>query len=211
MTRLKSVYVLGAGGHAKVVVSTLQAAGVAVTGLFDDDRGKWNQRVSGVLVLGALERGSEVNDAAAVIGIGDNGTRQRIAEQYDNFEWLSIIHPSACVHPSARLGRGTVVFAGAVIQPDARIGDHGIANTMVSVDHDCRVERYVHLAPGVHLAGHVLVGEGVLIGVGSAVIPHVSIGARTVVGAGSAVVGDLPPDVTASGVPARILRIGQHA
>ncbi|MGH8533066.1 MAG: acetyltransferase [Gammaproteobacteria bacterium] len=211
MTQSKPVYVLGAGGHAKVVVSTLQAAGVTVTGLFDDDRGKWDRRVLGVPVLGALEQGSEVNDAAAVIGIGDNGMRQRIAEQYDNLEWLSIIHPSACVHASARLGRGTAVFAGAVIQPDARIGEHCIVNTLASVDHDCNIGAFVHIAPGAHLAGNVLVGEGVLIGLGSSVMPHVSIGARTVVGAGSAVVGNLPPDVTATGVPARILKTRQHA
>ena len=149
---------------------------------------------------------------AAVIGIGNNKRRREIATTYTNIKWLSIIHPRAYVHPTVRLGRGTVIFAGAVIQPDARIGEHCIVNTLASVDYsDRNIGAFVNIAPGAHLAGNVLVGDGVLIGLGSGVIPHVSIGARTVIGAGSAVVGDLPPEVTATGVPARIVTIRQHA
>ncbi|MGH8612395.1 MAG: acetyltransferase [Gammaproteobacteria bacterium] len=206
------VYILGAGGHAKVVASTLLAAGYRGAGFFDDDAGKWGQTVLGLPVLGDLSQALCIEgEMAAVIAIGDNKRRREIATTYTNIKWLSIIHPRAYVHPTVRLGPGTVIFAGAVIQPDARIGEHCIVNTLASVDHDCHIGALVHIAPGAHLAGNVLVGEGVLIGLGSSVMPHVSIGARTVVGAGSAVVGDLPPDVTATGVPARILKIRQHA
>ncbi|MGH8520689.1 MAG: acetyltransferase [Gammaproteobacteria bacterium] len=206
------VYILGAGGHAKVVASTLLAAGYRGAGFFDDDAGKWGQTVLGLPVLGDLSQALRIEGGmAAVIGIGDNKRRREIATTYTNIKWLSIIHPRTYVHPTVRLGRGTVIFAGAVIQPDARIGEHCIVNTLASVDHDCNIGAFVHIAPGAHLAGNVLVGEGVLIGLGSSVMPHVSIGARTVVGAGSAVVGNLPPDVIATGVPARILKTRQHA
>ncbi len=102
-----------------------------------------------------------------------------------------------------KLGRGTVVFAGAVVQPDAVIGDHVIVNTGATVDHDCVVGDYAHLAPGVHLAGSVHVGEGAFLGIGSVVSPGVRIGRWTTLGAGAVAIRDLADGAVAVGVPAR--------
>ncbi|MCS7242181.1 acetyltransferase [Candidatus Caldatribacterium sp.] len=197
------VYVIGAGGHAKVVVSTLLEAGVSVDGLFDDDVGKVGSAVMGVRVLGTLADARAISPQAGIIGIGDNRTRRRIAEELVGWEWISVIHPRAYVHPSVCVGPGVVVFAGSVIQPGVHLGAHVIVNTGVTVDHDCVVHDFAHLAPGVHLAGAVEVGEGVLLGVGSVVIPGVRIGEWAVVGAGSVVVRDIPSCVTVVGVPAK--------
>jgi sugar O-acyltransferase (sialic acid O-acetyltransferase NeuD family) len=199
------VYVLGAGQHAKVVIATAQAAGLIIGGAFDDDSAKWERTILGTPVLGPLSKMSE-RKGFAVIAIGDNNVRKRVAEQFPALRWLTIVHPKASVHTTVRLGAGTVVFAGGVIQPDVVIGDHGILNTMTSVDHDCTLDAFVHLAPGVHLAGGVTVGEGCVVGVGASVTPYVSIGAWTTIGAGSAVVDSLPPRVVAAGVPARVVK-----
>ena len=198
----QDVIVLGAGGHAKVVISTLRAAGYRVVGLYDDDPAKWHTRLAGVEVLGPIDDAASV----AVIGIGHNPTRRAIAERACRVTWLTVVHPAACVDPTVRLGAGTVVFAGAVIQPDALLGDHCIVNTAATVDHDCVLGAFCHIAPGAHLAGSVTLGEGAFLGIGSAVVPGIRIGAWTTVGAGAVVIADLPDRVTAVGVPARIIR-----
>lgn len=203
------VVVIGAGGHAKVVVSILQAAGHTVAALYDDDARTWGRQVLGSTVRGPVTELGD-NRHRAVIGIGDNRIREQFSQRLASSEWATAVHPTAYVHPSVRLGPGAVVCAGAVIQPDATIGAHAIINTGVTVDHDCVIGDFAHLAPGTHLAGNVVVGRGVLLGVGCAVIPGCQIGDWATVGAGGVVVHDLPPGVTAVGVPARPVTVGDE-
>jgi sugar O-acyltransferase (sialic acid O-acetyltransferase NeuD family) len=204
-----AVAVLGAGGHAKVVIATLQAAGLTVAAVFDDDETKRGSLLLGVKVQGRLAEFASSSYRHAVIAVGHNATRMRLAErlakQLPTIEWITAVHPLTCVHPSVRLGAGTVVFAGAVVQPDTVIGAHTIINTGATVDHDCRVGDFVHLAPGTHLAGDVCIGRGAFLGIGAAVIPGRRVGEWSTVGAGAAVVKDIPAQATAVGVPARIL------
>lgn len=200
MSAPREVIVLGAGGHAKVVVSTLRAAGHSVLALYDRDPAK-----AGTHVLGApvLLQDDLPASGAAVIGIGGNSTRRALAVQFPGLEWLTVVHPAAWVDPSSTLGPGTVVFAGAIVQPSSTLGAHVIVNTAATVDHDCLVGDFVHLAPGTHLAGDVHVGEGSFLGIGVTTIPGTRIGRWAMVGAGGVVVRNLPDGVKAVGVPAR--------
>ena len=200
--RHDGVVVIGAGGHAKVLISTLTACGVSVAAVVDDDDTKWGMDAQGTRV-GRIER--ELG-GRGIVGIGDNAQRREMARTL-SLEWQTVVHPSAYVHPSAKLGRGTVVFAGAVVQPDSVIGDHVIVNTGATVDHDCVVDDYAHLAPGVHLAGSVRVGEGAFLGIGSGVSPGVKIGRWAALGAGAVAIRDVADGVVAVGVPARALEV----
>lgn len=203
MVQHRGVFVLGAGGHGKVVISTLHAAGHRVAAVLDDDSARWGKTLLGLPIVGAITELPDSGEAQAVIAVGDNRVRERLARQFRNVEWITAVHPSAYVHPSVHLGPGTVLCAGVVVQPDAVIGAHVIVNTRATVDHDCQVGDYVHLAPGVHLAGGVRVEQGALLGIGSVVIPGCRIGEWTTIGAGGVVVRDLPRRITAIGVPAR--------
>ena len=200
------VFIIGAGGHGKVVVSTLQEQGMEVLGIFDDDINKWGRRLLGVPILGGLDLAQEyANKGRFILAIGNNDHRVRLAERFARFEWATAVHPTAYVHPSARLKTGVVVFAGAIVQPETTVGAHSIVNTGATVDHDCEVGSYVHLAPGVHLAGGVAVGNRAMLGVGALVTPGVQVGEGAIVGAGSVVLHDVPPGETVVGVPAKPL------
>ena len=191
------VVVIGAGGHAKVVISTLAASGTPVAAVVDDDDRKWGTDAQGTRV----ERLERARGGRGIVGIGDNARRREMVQAL-GLDWQTVGHPAAYVHPSVKLGRGTVVFAGAVVQPDAVVGDHVIVNTGATVDHDCVIGDFAHLAPGVHLAGGVQVGEGAFLGIGSVVCPIIRIGRWARLGAGAVAIRDVPDEVVAVGVPA---------
>lgn len=196
-----AVVVMGAGGHAKVVIGALRACGRRVSAVYDSTPEKWGRTCAGVTVLSAAEYSYEAG-SEVILAIGDNRARQELDRRLSAPSPV-LIHPAAWVDPTARLGPGTIVCAGAVVQAEAVVGRHAIVNTGASVDHDCVLGDYVHAAPGARLAGRVSVGEGALLGVGSSFVPGVRIGAWSTIGAGAAVVDDVPGGVVARGVPAR--------
>lgn len=206
---------LGAGGHAAVVIEILRAAGdVEIVGLLDPDPNLRNTSVLGVPVLGddaLLEALHEKDVRYAFIGVGGTGDtqpRQRLfaTARSHGFDMIAAVHPSAVVSPSATLGFGPTVGAGAVINARARIGDNVIVNTGAIVEHDCVIGHHVHIATGARLAGAVTIGEGTHVGIGAVVRQCLNIGPDVLVGAGAVVVGDVSANVVVTGVPARVTR-----
>jgi sugar O-acyltransferase (sialic acid O-acetyltransferase NeuD family) len=201
------VLVVGGGGHAKVVVATLQAAGFEVAAVLDDEPRRHGLTLLGVPIAGPIAALAGRPERRAVLAVGDNRTRRRLAGELavavEGLTWVSVAHPAAVVHESVRLGPGSVVFAGAVIQPDCEIGAHAVVNTGASVDHDSTLGDFTHVAPGARLAGGVSLGEGAFLGLGAVVLPGVAVGAWATVGAGAAVTADVAAETTVAGVPAR--------
>ncbi len=201
----KPIIVIGSGGHAKVIISTIRAAGGQVQAVLDDDPKKWETTVLGVPVRSSAERSRDFEHCRVVVGIGSARARKNVVDQLD-VEFPVVVHPNSFVDPTAQLGPGTVVFAGAVIQPGARVGAHAIINSGATVDHDCRIGDYVQVAPGANVCGNVTVGEGTFVGAGAAVIENLSIGEWSIIGAASAVVQNVPDGVVAVGCPARVVK-----
>lgn len=204
MKKDRRLIIIGAGGHAKVVASTAQAAGYTVDAIYDDSAEKLNQSLLGIPVLG-VHRIPDEPKHLAVIGMADAAARKAHCERL-NLTWSTLVHPTAYVHSSVELGSGTVIFAGAVLQPDTKVGNHAIVNTGATVDHDCILEDFVQLAPGVHLSGDVHIAEGAFLGTGASVLQGIGVGAWSVIGAGAVVIRDLPNHVVAVGCPAEIIK-----
>lgn len=208
MTR---VAVIGAGGHAKVIIDLLRAGGHDVVACLD--AGREGQTLGGTPVLGhemlVLPELASQGVRGVFIALGDNRLRQKVAAAVEalGLEMISAIGKSAVISPSARVGKGCAVMEGAVINADANIGDFAIINTNASIDHDCNIGAYAHVAPGSALAGAVQLGDSVFMGVGSRAIPGVTIAAGAVVGAGAVVVRDIDTPGTWVGVPARKISI----
>ena len=192
--------VVGAGGHAKVVIDAAETAGHTIAGVV----GTTGDAVE-VLGHSVIASAEGVDADGFIIAIGDNAMRARCFAQYSATKLAPavVVHPSAIIGADVTLGGGTFVAAGVVINTGARIGDDTILNTSCCVDHDCVIGAHSHLGPQVALCGGVRLGEGVLLGVGSCASPGASVGMWSVVGAGAAIVGDLPDHTVCVGVPAR--------
>ena len=204
--------VYGAGGHAKVVLDILEQEGrYQIVGLVDDDPQREGGEFFGYRILGcgeALERLRITGVEGAIIAIGDNETRGRLAHQVEaiGLRLITAVHPAAQISRGVGIGAGSAVMAGAVISAGSVIGENTIVNTAATVDHDCHLGSCVHLSPGVHVAGGVQIGHHAHLGIGAVVLPGLSIGHHATIGAGSVVSRDLPPGVVAAGVPARVIR-----
>ena len=181
---------VGGGGHAAVCLDVLRSAGRLVLGYVAPEPSELDAaHLGGDEDLSRLLGGQ----AEAFVAIGGNALRGRIVrELLDAGErWPRAPARRSTVSPSARLGRGTIVMPGAVVNARSRLGDAVIVNTSASVDHDCVIGDGVHVAPGSHLAGGVTVGASCFLGVGTIVIPGVAIATGTTTGAGAVVVRDL--------------------
>lgn len=202
---MTGVWVLGGGGHAKVVIATLENSGQPVAGIFDDDLSKKGANLLSFSIDGATPDAAWWKDdrRSAFIAIGNNKTREKVAHL--PAVWVTAIHTSADVHGTAEVGAGTLICSGVVVQPDAEIGCHVIANTACSIDHDCKIGDFAHIAPGATLAGEVTVGARTLVGAGATIIQGVRVGADVTIGAGAVVISDIADGEKVAGVPARSL------
>lgn len=190
---------LGAGGHAKVLLSLAQAVGLNVCGVCDPELAQQGvDQWRGIKVLGG-DDALEALDPATIglingIGqlVGSTG-RRRIFERLTvkGFRFPVLVHPAAWVDGAAVLHEGVQVMAGAVIQADATVGPNSIINTGASLDHDCCLGAHVHVAPGATLCGCVRVCDRAFIASGATVIQGLSIGEDAVVGAGVVLIRDL--------------------
>lgn len=196
------VILQGGGGHAKVVIDALMRSGCRVLGIFDP------RFISGEL-MGIPFKGtydaSLFANAKCILAIGNNEQR-RSAVVHTRHDFLTVIDPAATVAVDALVGEGSMILHGAIIQPFARLGKHVIVNTASSIDHDCVIGDFVHIAPGSRLCGNVSVGEGTLIGAGAVLLPGVRVGAWCVVGAGSVVTKDVSDGATVAGNPAKVIK-----
>lgn len=199
------MFIFGASGHAKVVQDIARASGATVEGFVETEISV--PEFAGLPVISAADA-LRRNAGEIVIAIGNPQTRLNASKRFVAQGWrLPVLsHPRAVVAADVRLGAGAVVMAGAVINPGATIGQGAIVNTNSSIDHDCELADYVQVCPGASLGGNVRIGEGAWIGVNASVIQGLAVGAWTMVGAGAAVVEDLPDEVVAYGVPARVQR-----
>lgn len=205
----RSIVVVGAGGHAKVLIDCLVNSGWNVVGCTDIDPSP--RTCAGIPVLGSDDILSRLRSEGldhAFCALGSNRVRDRMGDRLHSlgFNLPAVQGPGAYVAPSVKVGRGAAILPGATVNIDCVIGDFAIINTNASVDHDGIIGRAAHVGPGAALAGCVEVGARTFLATGSAIIPERRIGADCVVGAGSVVVRDIPDGVTAYGNPARVVR-----
>ncbi len=203
---MNEVILCGSGLHSRAVLSLLQLLGFAVPYILVANPDSHYNSPSGIPIRGPLSLLPDRSDTFAFLAIEGNQQREDAAKRFKNVNWVTLIHPNAWVDPSARLGLGSYVAAGVVINAKAVAGDHVLVGTGASVGHDCIVEDFVQLESGVRLGGGARLGRGCLCGIGSSVVPNITVGNWTTLGPRAVVVKSVPPRSDFGGVPAQSLK-----
>ena len=198
---MNRLVIIGAGGHGRVIADNALKNGYNEICFVDDSA---TGDCIGFPIVGVIGDVEKLNDGKTdfIIGIGNNATRKIIAEKFD-VNWVSLVHPSAQLAFNARIGKGTVVMANAVVNVCASVGDHCIINTGAVVEHDNTIGNFVHMSPVTKLGGSVRIGDLTHVGIGATVSNDVDVCADCVIGAGAVVVQDIKDSGTYIGVPAR--------
>ncbi len=202
------VIILGNGGHSKVIQEMLVSLKYEIIGILDD-KYEDEKKENGIVYAPFASLKNLLNgNVKVVIGVGENSSRKHIVETVNisQEQYLTVIHTSAIVSPSAKIGNGTVIMPKAVINAEAKIGKHCIINTGAIVEHDNLIDHYTHISPNATLTGNVSLGEGVHIGASATIIPGINIGKWSIIGAGSTVIKHIPSYKKAVGCPARIIK-----
>ncbi len=204
------ILIVGSGAQGRIVLDILRAQGQQHQIEFvDDNRDLWGKEINGIRVGGGLEYAFEQDreHCEVIVAIGRPLRRMDLVDRLRarGVRFLNAIHPTAVIAPSAAVGVGNTLSAGAIVNTDARLGDHILINTGVIVEHDCVVSHGTSLSPGVILGGRVRIEQRAFLGLRALVQPILKIGKDAVIAAGSVVTMDVPDQVLVAGVPARML------
>ena len=204
----RPLILIGSGGHARVLLSTLLIERRQILGFVDV------REIEGE-VLGVRQLGGDdavlTYDPSEVLLVNGLGSAASISKRLKAYEYFrtegysfaSVIHPGSIVAPEAELADGVQIMAGAIVQTGCVMEEDSIINTGARIDHDCVIRAHAHVAPGAVLSGNVHVGPRAHVGAGAVIIQNVHVGADSIVGAGAVVLTDVPASFTVVGVPAR--------
>jgi len=192
--------VVGAGGHAAVVISSLLKLDLNVIGATSSETPR-DVEVLGVPVVGGDEEIFAKHPSNIILANGIGATEPGRTARYfsatkmraRDYEFYTLIDPSALVGPEVIVGEGAQILAGTLVQTRTQIGNDSIINSGAQIDHDCNIGDCCHICPGTILAGGVHVGPRTIIGAGTTVIPGITIGADCLIAAGSVIFEDIPP------------------
>lgn len=200
---MNNLVIVGASGHGKVIADIAEKVGYSDIVFLDDNLEV--ESCGNYKVVGGCKSALSYKNADFIVAIGNTKIRRKIQSEFIEMglHIVSLIHPSAVIASNVKIGVGTVVMAGAVINPCSVIGQGCIINTCASVDHDCRIGDYVHISVGAHVAGTVIIGDNTWVGVGATVSNNIEIVENCMIGAGAVVVKNIVESSTYIGIPAR--------
>lgn len=204
-----AMIIIGYSGHALVVADTARQSGYSLIGYMEKEEKSKNPLELDYLGTEDDEKALEMlEENAYFIAIGNNNDREAIHQFLcDRAKHApeQLRHPRSTVAWRVQIGYGSLICAGAVLQPLTEVGDGVIVNTGAVIEHEGILGDFCHLAPGAVLAGNVIVGKRTFIGANAVVKENIRIGAEATIGAGAVVLDDVPDGVTVVGNPARIV------
>jgi sugar O-acyltransferase (sialic acid O-acetyltransferase NeuD family) len=204
------ILIIGAGGHAQVVAEILflryqMGEDIQPIGYLDDNPQLLGKKLLNLPVLGKIDQLAEIDHDQIIIAIGHNATRQNLFDKLHSqgTQFAVAIHPHTTISSTVKVGKGSMVCAGVIINPQAVIGQNVILNTGCTIDHHNQIGNHSHIAPGVHIGGDVKVEEGAFLGIGANILPQRQIGAWSTIAAGATIITDVEAHSLYIGTPAK--------
>lgn len=207
---MQDILIYGAGGHATVTIDLLEHLHeFHIKGVLDDTKEYWGKECMKYPILGGFDvlAKPEFKTYMIAIGIANPQMRETLFKKItaQGFSIPTLIHPTAYIGNKVIIKEGAMILPHAVINIGATIGTGAVVNTAAIVEHECKIGSFVHIAPGVHLGGKVVVKDGTLVGIGATILPYLEVGEHAIVGGGAVVITNVAPQTTVVGNPAHIL------
>lgn len=211
----KKVIILGAGGFARETLWIFKEANEEkneweVLGFIDENKECHGKVICDLPIVGGFEWFDNKNysDLYVICAIASPRTKRKIVEKaYEKkIKFCSIVHPTVRMSKYVEIGKGTIIHAGNIITTQIKIGNHVYLNKACTLGHDSIIEDYCNVSPGAHIGGNVHFEKGVDFGIGAVITQGITIGEWSIIGAGSVVISNIPSNVTAVGVPAKVIK-----
>lgn len=205
---MEEVIIVGAGGFGREVALIVERAKkYKLIGFVDDNNETFLQDYK---LLGNLDYLLTITEkVSVVIAIGSPTIRAKIYKKIaskSNFSYPNIVDPSAILGNNINMGIGNIICANCVLTVDIDMGDFNLINLNSTIGHDVQMKSFNSIFPSTNLSGYVCLDGLVEIGTGSQLIPNVKVGLKSTLGAGSVATKDIPENVVAVGVPAKVIK-----
>jgi len=210
----RKVVLIGAGGHAKVVIDLFKSNdNIKIMGMVDKDKKRIGEKILGIPIIASdkelVRVKKEVNNTLIAVGsTGDNRLRIKLYKKVEGlgYKFINAIHQNSIIGEEVDLGNANTVMAGVILNSGVKLGNNNIINTGAILEHDVKIGNHVHIAPGVKLSGGVKISDYSHLGTGATVIQGINIGENSLIGAGSVIIDDVPDNSLVVGNPGRIIK-----
>ena len=211
---MKNIVIVGAGGVGRETSLIIQQINELkstwnLIGFIDDDVNSWGNVINGYPVIGGMDSLEKLSlDTYVVVAIANYEVKRKIVNRINNkFKFATIIHPKVYIHDYINIGEGTLIYEGAILTTNIKVGNHVIISPKCGIGHDSIIKDYVSLLWNVNISGNDIIEEGVMMGSASTVIQGKRIGKGSTVGAGAVVIDNIDSYSTVVGVPAKVIKV----
>lgn len=211
---MKNIVIVGAGGVGRETSLIIQQINELkstwnLIGFIDDDVNSWGNVINGYPVIGGMDSLEKLSlDTYVVVAIANYEVKKRVVNKINNrFKFATIVHPRVWLHDYMTLGEGTIIYEGAILTTNIKVGNHVIISPKCGIGHDSIIKDYVSLLWNVNVSGNDIIEEGVMMGSASTVIQGKRIGKGSTVGAGAVVIDNIDSYSTVVGVPAKVIKV----
>ena len=206
----KEIYIVGAGTYGEVMCELAEMLGYTVKGFYDETEKKIDTLVMGVKVIDKFSNleNNEINGKNFIVAIGNNEARYNIMTEINQHRSITptLIHPSAIISPSAKIGKGVYIQANAYIWTKVKIDDFCIISPNVVICHHTSIGKACLISNVSGVGASIRIKDKVFVGMGATIVTGLDvIGENSVIGAGAVVLKNLPPNSRVAGVPAKQL------
>lgn len=208
---MKNLVIIGAGGFAREIydlanVCFANEPGFKVKGFLSD--GPSNIEEMGYPPVLSKVAEYEIQEGDVFFcAIGKLADRKKTVEiiQAKGGEFVNLIHPTAIISPSVKIGIGVGIKSFCVLASDVTIENFTFLQSSVIMGHDVHIGSFCQINSFAFFAGFVRVHDLVSVNAGAKLIQNVVVEEEAVVGMGSVVLNKVKKGTTVFGVPARRL------